>query len=351
MRAANFEGFSDLVRNLGGDPWWILEQHGVDPRAIYDSDYYIDCKSLSGVFEYCSSHFDDSLFGLQLAQLQKPDVFGPVTALCRAAPSFGEAVRSFIKYLPVVHSPVSVLELVEGKEISEFRFSGSVISQDDEACQIMYEAGLLIMKLLRELGGPHFRPSYVNLASIARQRDIPEIENSFGCLYRGSSDVNAIAFRTNILNQPIANSSRHLFMLLDGYFDRVKEASRKTIVERVEDYVRGSFQSGNCSIERCAQKLGLQPRTLRSHLTQSGMRFSDIVENQRMEMAKEYLERRDLSLDEVAFMLGYAEQSSFGRAFKRSIGVTPQNYRETMTSQIGQAAQQSRRSLPSKLLV
>ena len=46
-----------------------------------------------------------------------------------------------------------------------------------------------------------------------------------------------------------------------------------------------------------------------------------------MALAKEYLERQELSLDEVAFSLGYAEQSSFGRAFKRWTGMTPQNYR------------------------
>src|SRR5215469_2725177 len=94
MRTANLSGFSDLVRNLGADPRWILEHHGIDPRVIRDPDSYIDCKCLVDVLEYCSLSFNDTLFGLRLAQQQDPDVFGCVAALCRAASSFREGLSS-----------------------------------------------------------------------------------------------------------------------------------------------------------------------------------------------------------------------------------------------------------------
>ncbi len=101
-------------------------------------------------------------------------------------------------------------------------------------------------------------------------------------------------------------------------------------MERVEDYVRGSLPSGNCSIQHCAKKLGTSIRTLQANLSESGLRFSDILEKQRIDLAKVHLERDELSLDEVAAMLGYSEQSSFGRAFKRWTGVTPQHYRRKL---------------------
>ena len=63
--------------------------------------------------------FNHPLFGLQLAQAQEADVYGCVTALCRAAASVRESVAGFIDYLPVVHSPVSIMELVEGSETAE----------------------------------------------------------------------------------------------------------------------------------------------------------------------------------------------------------------------------------------
>ncbi|HET8882355.1 MAG TPA: helix-turn-helix transcriptional regulator, partial [Solimonas sp.] len=103
-----------------------------------------------------------------------------------------------------------------------------------------------------------------------------------------------------------------------------------TVVERVEDYVRGALSLGNCSIERCAKRLGTSVRTLQANLSESGLRFSDILEQQRIELAKVHLQEGRLSLDEIALLLGYSEQSSFGRAFKRWTGMTPQRYRRQL---------------------
>jgi hypothetical protein len=66
MRAANISGFHLLVRNLGGDPRRILEKHGIDPIAIEDPDHFIDRAAFVNALEYCSSFFNDSLFGLRL---------------------------------------------------------------------------------------------------------------------------------------------------------------------------------------------------------------------------------------------------------------------------------------------
>ncbi len=333
MRTANFGGFSELVSNLGSDPRRILERHGIDPRTICDPDSYIDCKSLVDVLEYCSVLFNDPLFGLRLAQLQDPDVYGCVAALCRAASSFREAIGSFVNYIPVVHAPVSVLELAEGKETVELRWC--VRADLGSNNQASYQATLLNLKLMRLIGGRNFRPSYVNLAVDARQKDIPEIETKLGCHFHNRAGSNAIAFPVEMLDRPIASSNRLLFRLLSGYLDRVKSASRTTIVERVEDYVRGSLPSGNCSIERCARKFGTSVRTLQTNLGDHGLRFSDILEKQRIELVKVYLEQGELSLDDVAALLGYSEQSSFGRAFKRWTGSTPQRYRQILTTRGG----------------
>jgi AraC-like DNA-binding protein len=333
MRIANLSGFQDLVRNLGADPRAILERHDIDPQSIRDPDHYVDCKSVVDVFEYCSTLLNHSLFGLQLAQAQEPDVYGCVTALCRAASSVRESVASFIDYLPVVHSPVSIMELVEGKETAELRWY--VRADLGSNNQANYQAAMLNLKLLRLIGGKAFRPSYVNLAVDARQRDIFEIENKLGCRFHKTAADNAIAFPVTLLDQPVASSSRLLFALLGGYLDRVKSASRTTIADRVQDYIRGALPSGNCSIERCAGKLGMSVRTLQANLSQSGLKFCDILERQRIDLARNYLGQDQLSLDDVAANLGYSEQSSFGRAFKRWTGTTPMLYRQGLATSGG----------------
>ncbi|HMP55577.1 MAG TPA: AraC family transcriptional regulator ligand-binding domain-containing protein, partial [Novosphingobium sp.] len=327
MRAANLHGFHEVVARLGGDSRAILERFGIDALLIRNADYFVDCQALGSAFEYCSEKLGESRFGLVLAQAQSPDVFGLVTAICRAAPTFGEAIECFVRYLPVVHSPVSALELVVGQETSELRFSGTASVQGFEGCQIMYEAGLLIARLLNEVGGRAFRPSYVSLRELASRKDASEIERIFECPYRPSQAANAIGFPTWMLSQPVPNASRQLYLLLQGYLERLRQATRQSLVERLEDCIVSSFGAGDCSLEWCAGKLGLSPRALRMRLGQRDLKFSDLVERKRRDLALEYLSRPDVSLDEVAFALGYSEQSAFGRAFKRWTGTTPQAHR------------------------
>lgn len=326
MRIANLSGFSGLVQRQGADPRALLERHNIDPAAVRDPDNYIECKSIASLLEYCSSSLNDPLFGMQLAQIQEPDVYGCVTALCRAAPTVRESLHCFIDYLPLTHSPAPALELVEGTRTSELRWH--VTTDLGYNQQANYQAAALNLKLLQAVGGRGFQPSYVSLSVSARQKDLHQIERLLGCRFHSDADSNAIAFPTQLLHQAVPSANRLLYKLLSGYLGKVKEESRGSIAERVEDYVRGALHSGHCSIERCAQKMDVSVRTLQASLSKEGLRFSDILEQQRVEQAKVYLQEGHLSLDDIAAYLGYAEQSSFGRAFKRWTGVTPRQYRQ-----------------------
>ncbi len=330
MRTANLAGYPLLVRRLGADPDKLLERHEIDPGTLRDPDRYIDCKSVVDLFEDSSTTLNDPLFGLHLAQMQDPEVFGCITSLCRAAPTVREAIASFIEYIPVVHSPEAMIELVEGPDTAEIRWRvGSDLGFNSQA---NYKAALLNLKLLQMVSGQRFRPDYVNLAVDARARDIPELEKEFGCRFNSGADGNAIAFPSSLLAHTVTTSNRLVYRLLGGYLEQVKAAARCTITDRVEDYIRGSLASGDCCIERCAMKLGTSVRTLQTQLADSGLKFSDMLENQRLEVARNSLEQPHLSLDDIAEMLGYADQSSFGRAFKRWTGLTPRLYRQQLES-------------------
>ena len=325
MRSANLSGITNLIQKAGGDPRVILEQHHIDPWLARDPDHYIECQSLVNLLEHCSEAFNDSIFGLHLAQLQQPDVYGCITALCRAAPTVKESIEKFIEFIPVVHSPNSVIELAEVDTSTEVRWHVTKsLGLNDQA---KYQATMLNAKLLRQIGGHDFKITYINLSANIRSRDIPALEAGFGCRVYKTMTENAIAFPTEQLNWPVASANRLLFQLLGGYLNQVKVAARKTTAERVQDYVRGALPSGHCSIERCAEKLGMSVRTLQANLSMADKKFSDILEAQRMELAKTYLKLDQHSLDDISTNLGYSEQSSFGRAFKRWTGVTPKQFR------------------------
>lgn len=325
VRAANFSGLANVARQLGRDPRGIVERHGMEARVLTDPESLVAPQQVAETFEYCSALFDDPLFGLHMATLQDPEVFGCVTALCRSAPTVRAGIRCLIDYLPVVHAPDCDVVLIEGRETAELSWLVNAdIGVNDQA---NYQAAMLNVKLLQAMGGPGFKPSWVSLSADMRASDMPELEKILGCRVDGRRERNSVGFPVHALDQPVPSANRLLYRLLGGYLEQVKAAHSQSIIDRVDSYIRGSLASGNCTIERCAEKVGMSVRTLQARLAAEGARFSELVESQRETLARAHLAQRQLSLDEIADRLGYGEQTSFGRAFKRWTGMTPQQYR------------------------
>ncbi|MDE2597179.1 MAG: AraC family transcriptional regulator ligand-binding domain-containing protein, partial [Sphingomonadales bacterium] len=259
-RAANFSGLADVARQLGRDPRGIVERHGLEARVLTDPESLVAPQQVADVLEYCSALFDDPLFGLHLSSLQDPEVFGCVTALCRAAPTMRAGIRCLIEFLPVIHAPDVELVLIEGRETAELTWLVNTdLGVNDQA---NYQAVMLNLKLLQAMGGPNFKLSWVSLTTETRPADIPEIEHLLGCKVTSRATRNSVAFPVQALEAAVPSANRMLFRLLGGYLEQVKNAQSHAAVDRVDNYIRGSLASGACTIERCAERLGMSVRTL-----------------------------------------------------------------------------------------
>ncbi|TMX45000.1 hypothetical protein DA100_04875 [Vibrio sp. Hep-1b-8] len=79
--------------------------------------------------------------------------------------------------------------------------------------------------------------------------------------------------------------------------------------------------------ERLAVQFGCSERTLRRHLEQCCTSYQQLLNEVRADLAKEYLVGTRLTVEEIAFRLGYSDSANFRRAFKRWTGTTPQHFR------------------------
>jgi AraC-like DNA-binding protein len=80
------------------------------------------------------------------------------------------------------------------------------------------------------------------------------------------------------------------------------------------------------SLEAVAANFNVSPRTLQRKLKEEGISFLQIVDDVRQKLAIHYLTSGNYQVKDVAYTLGYNEQSAFIRAFKKWTGVTPKVY-------------------------
>ena len=105
---------------------------------------------------------------------------------------------------------------------------------------------------------------------------------------------------------------------------------QQSLATQVRQLMLGK-QGGFPSLQVTARLLNLTPRTLHRRLQDEGTSYRDILEDIRHTLAIEHLRTGRLTIQEIAFMLGYDDQANFRRAFKRWEGVPPTAYRSAPT--------------------
>lgn len=88
------------------------------------------------------------------------------------------------------------------------------------------------------------------------------------------------------------------------------------LVQRVRRAIRDALPHDAPKVADVAKALGLGPRTLHRRLAAEGTSFGEVLDSTRHRVA----------VGEVAYLVGFREQSSFFRAFKRWTGETPTRY-------------------------
>lgn len=97
--------------------------------------------------------------------------------------------------------------------------------------------------------------------------------------------------------------------------------------EHLEDHVP--------TLSEVASALGLSDRTLRRRLKSLATSYSEVLQEVRRDSAEAALIHSDLSVDQIASMLGYSETTNFRHAFRRWVGSSPNAFRHGVMAERG----------------
>ncbi len=106
------------------------------------------------------------------------------------------------------------------------------------------------------------------------------------------------------------------------------KVSGKTLdLEAIRLVIIRLFPTGQPTLARVTNALGVSPRTLQRRLADNGLSFSQLADETRFLSARQLI-TQGRKLSDVAGELGYADAGSFTRAFQRWTGLTPLHYRK-----------------------
>jgi AraC-like DNA-binding protein len=167
-----------------------------------------------------------------------------------------------------------------------------------------------------------------------RMQELPKEDAfaSFAGVTPEQSEQNAITFSARDLQEPFISFNDAMW----SYFE--PELAKRLTDLDVDDSVSARVRSaltellpgGAGTIEDVAEKLGLSRRTLQRKLAEEKTTFKKQLNSTREILAIHYIRNTDLSTNDMAYLLGYAELNSFLRAFSVWTGKSLTEYKKEL---------------------
>lgn len=190
-----------------------------------------------------------------------------------------------------------------------------------------------ILTMAVRLGGALTRrpltPSRLELSYPAPAHEALYREH-FGCEPHFNSRRTRIEFATPSLSTPLKGSDPEFNEICLRHCSQIlRQISSDTpIVAQIRAQLLNRL-NGIPSFDEIAHNLGVSPRSLRRHLQLEGHSFSTLLNQFRIDVAKEYVGESRMSTKEIAFALGFRDINAFRRAFKSWTGRTVHEFRDS----------------------
>lgn len=185
-----------------------------------------------------------------------------------------------------------------------------------------------IVELGRRGTGRHLTPRRLEYLRAGPGHD--EHRRYFDCEIRYGAPHNAMVLEATDLDLPFPGHNPELLdMLTPSLAAALGELqARSSIQAQVKVVVKRGLASGRPDIAQVAHELGMSERTLQRRIADEGATFRDLLMGARQELGRQLLADPATGIDEIAYLLGYQDNSSFYRAFRDWEGVTPNRWRE-----------------------
>ncbi len=155
-------------------------------------------------------------------------------------------------------------------------------------------------------------------------------EKILRCPVHFEREWNALEMELGSLTWPVRQNPKYVFGILVDRADYLisELGSADLISAKLRNLLAAILHEGSVTAESAARRMGMSRQTLFRRLNDEGTDFSTILRELREDLAKSYLSSSKASLNEVAYLVGFSDASSFTRAFKRWTASAPGEFRQ-----------------------
>jgi AraC-like DNA-binding protein len=266
----------------------------------------------------------DPLLGLRVAELVKPGVLGSYEYLLRNSETVEQMVERAARFSRLVDD-LSQITLSRADGVATIRVGrvgGYPVPWAGEEC--LFAVAVACGRAL----WPNVTPLAVHF-SHACHADPARYRAHFGCSVLFDREANAILFDQALVSLRALNADTELGKVLEDHSQHLLSQlpNSDDFVDQARTRLATLLDQGKLTPEQLARALFVSERTLRRKLAAFDTSYQQLLDDVRKRVALGRVAHEDVGFEQLAAALGFADTSTFYRAFKRWTGTTPAKYR------------------------
>ena len=314
---------------MGADRDQVIRESGLDKIDLSDPEARIPAITLERFWRSLIKHDPDPALGMRLGNSTSVRELGIVGYTMAYSRTLGEALQRLVRYIHILNQGVLCTLSREGLRATMVIHSELAFDRLRHPVDIRLAA---VLRTAREITGVEIVPVEVQFP-YPRPDDTSHHARYFACLLSFGCDDAALVFSQEDLKRPVSGADEELCKYLDRLADETittldQDASFTNKLRRV---IWIELSDGVPTLQHTSGTLGISTRALQRRLSEEGTTFTTVLRDLRREVAMGLIRHREMAVCEIAYLLGYAEPSTFHRAFRRWTGTSPREYRRTMT--------------------
>jgi AraC-like DNA-binding protein len=318
----------ELVQERGVALPALAHAAGLNENALSPVPEYLGAADYVNLLDSGARLTQDPCFGLHVGERVKLGTYSVHGLMLLGCTDLGQALQQTMRYESLAHDLGRSKLRMDGN-MAEYQWHSLFPQASYHLAESVF-AGIRVFG--NWLAGMPMLSAPVFFTHSAPP-NCSEHERIFGGTVSFNSPIHCARFDVASLARPLANGSvpqvlhHHAEQLLQ---EKRQTASDGATVALVRQCIFNGLAQDRTRLALIAQALNMSPRTLQRKLSAEGQTFQQVLDAARFELAQDYLRMPHLSLTDIAFLLGFGDQSAFSHGFKEWAGVSPGGFRAAL---------------------
>ena len=317
-------GLRQYLKELGLNGKSIFQAAGLKHETLSERYSRFPLQQLAVALEISARRGNDPLFGLHFGKWYRP----PVQNACNYAINSAPDLRSALNILQDHRNLVAAMSTQLSDQGTHTELSWFIELASLSPRHVIDFKAMRTLRHIQQATGPDWKPLRVNLA-YAKPENVSGHLRLFGPNVHFDQPENnfwidspALATSMPGADPDICNMAQNSIRNPFPY----KQVD-KGPVERLRRFISERLDKTDITLAAAAKIMGMTPQQLRRTLKKRGTSFQCVLDDTRKAHAVHYLCKTETRFSEIAYLLGFSDQSCLTRATKRWFGVTPKDLR------------------------